>query len=64
MKFDIYFFYIACYIFLRNPLTMKRTGKNLDTGNLNTESDVATNKKKVRFEKPLDNKAIGKNINK
>lgn len=42
---------------------MKRATKNLDTGNLNTENDVETSnkKKKVRFEKPLDNKSIGKN---
>lgn len=45
-------------------LKMKRTAKNLDTNNLNTENDVKiTNneRKKVRFEKPLDNKPIGKN---
>lgn len=43
---------------------MKRTAKNLDTGNLSTENDIETtsNKmKKVRFEKPLDNKPTGKN---
>ena len=44
---------------------MKRTAKDLGTGDLNTENDVETTdnkKKKVRFEKPLDNKSIGNNI--
>lgn len=43
---------------------MKRTARNLDTGNLKTENDVETTnseRKKVRFEKPLDNKPTGKN---
>lgn len=46
---------------------MKRTAKDLDTGDLNAENETtnkkeSTKRKKVRFEKPLDNKSIGNNI--